>query len=138
MKFKYQQPEQTFRQKPTTSQPAQPDPVVPGPITGGGTPIPYGYDSTATDPLYGTSLGGGINFGGNTYTQTGGLLSILEVEEQQREVQRQVDIQRAVQKSIQDDTPPPKQVDNTQMIAFVLMGLLIGYLAYPLIKSWTN
>lgn len=135
MKFKYQQPTQGYRQKPTMSQPISGGPV---PSTGGGTPVPIQYTETAIDPMYDTPINSTMNLGGNTYTQTGGLLSLLESAEAAREVQQQIEIQRAVQKSLQDENPPAPQVDNTQMVVFLLMGLLVGYLAYPIIKQWTN
>jgi len=131
MKVKYQQ--QGSRQKPTMSQPGG----GPVPSTGGETPIPLQYTATAVDPMYNVPLNTTMDLGGNTYTQTGGLLSLLESAEAAREVQQQIEIQRAVQKSIQDENPPAPQVDNTQMVVFLALGLLVGYLAYPIIKQWT-
>jgi len=110
----------------------------PVPTTGGGTPVPVQYTDTAIDPMYNTPVNPTMDFGGNTYTQTGGLLSLLESAESAREIQQQIEIQRVVQKSIQDEAPPVQQVDNTQMVIFLLMGLVFGYLIHPLIKSWTS
>ena len=129
-----------FQQKQTQLRQVR-QPVTFAPSTGGETPIPITYTATATDPLYGTLMSQPTPpIGGSTYSQTGGLLSLLETAEAERDFQQQVEVQRAVQKTIQAEQTQkdPLSFDLQQVVLYALIGLIVGYLIHPIIKSWIN
>ena len=104
--------------------------------------MPYEYTQTATNPLYGTLMTDVPTIGGNTYTQTRGLLGLLEDSERAAEFEKQVQVQVAAtqvaqQQQKQQKRKLPTALSNTDVIILVLVGLFVGYIAYPIIQKMT-
>lgn len=103
--------------------------------------MPFEYTQTATNPLYGTLIPDAPTIGGNTYTQTRGLLGLLEDSERAAEFEKQVQVQVAAtqvaQQQQQQKRKLPTALSNTDVIILVLVGLFVGYIAYPIIQKMT-
>lgn len=103
--------------------------------------MPFEYTQTATNPLYGTLMTDTPTIGGNTYTQTRGLLGLLEDSERAAEFEKQVQVQVAAtqvaQQQQQQNKKLPTALSNTDVIILVLVGLFVGYIAYPIIQKMT-
>lgn len=112
----------------------QTTPITSAPSTGGYTPVPVTYADTALDPLYDTTINSVYSMpqiGGNTYTQTGGLLELLEANENAMAMARDVEVQVQAQKVLQKQNQQQQQATsliNYTLIIQIAIWVFIGYL----------